>query len=347
MGWRVLFWNIQGTARGNIKLNVVKEVVALVNPDIICFAEVGLNFPYDEFPGYIFEDHIIQDKNNADTPKGLALGVWSLTHTIQGKLTPAQSTLTTSKAPVQLTRPILVANVSGVEILIVHAPSSGGALGRVTMANVADYFRDQCRGSRGKYQGFAIGDFNAHFSPFMIPIEDAYVEVLPARRVKRTSTYYYAIQSRDPMWDITQKSGGVIDFMITCGVVARAETSFHNKIEALNSSKYLGTWLSRPKTSVLADSKASPAAAGGGAAAAGAGGGAAAAAVGGGKLILQPPVSADSVYADVKAALDKGFKVVAGAASEIAGWHIDHRPVIYELITAGGSGAPRIVESSL
>ncbi|APR86301.1 Hypothetical protein A7982_11650 [Minicystis rosea] len=329
MAWQVLFWNIQGTAKGNVKLDVVKKAIELVKPDIICFAEVGLKFPYEEFPNYRFQEHLIQDKDEKDTPKGLALGVRATIHEIHGKLTPLHTTLMTSKGPVKLARPILTANVSGVEVIIAHAPSSGGPLGRVTVAEICDYFRDQCRRSRGHYQGFAVGDFNAQFSPFMMHVDEVYEEIDTARRLKRTSTYFYSIQSRDPKWDITQKSGGVIDFMITCGVVARAETNFHRDIDLLNSSLYLPKWPSTPKTSVLVDTKESSVA-------------------GIGTLVLKPSAETDSVYADVKGALDKQFKVVAGATSEIAGWHIDHRPIIYDLITAGGSpGAPRIVESGL
>ena len=321
MAWTVLFWNIQGTAKGNVKLEKVKTVIGMVKPDVIGFSEVGLKFPYDEFPEYTFQEHIIQDRNDKDTPKGLALGIKicdSLRFT--ANLGPMQTHLFTSSSLVSLTRPLLHAWVNDVEIILAHAPSSGGPLGRSTVGNIADYLRDQCRQSRGVYKGFAMGDFNAAFSPYKLAIDEEYEETFPQLNLKKKSVYYYMIEICDPGWDMTQKSGGVLDYMITCGVFGLAEKKHHHDIAALNESQYLPTWPSQQKTTVGSTSGSVP--------------------------IIES--SLDSAYGTVKSALDHNFTLHVGPKQDIAGWHIDHRPVIYEILNAerGPLGA-RVIQSHI
>ena len=323
MSWTVLFWNIQGTAKGNVKLAKVKEVVDLVKPDIIGFSEVGLKFPYDEFPAYTFQEQIIQDRNDHDTPKGLALGI-KICNTLRftADLAPMQTHLFTSSNMVSLTRPLLHAWVNDVEIILVHAPStSGGPLGRSTVGNVADYLRDQCRQSRGTYKGFAMGDFNAVYSPYKVAIDEEYEESFPQLNLKKKTAFYYIIQLCDPGWDMTQKSGGVLDYIVTCGIFGIADKKHHHTISALNESQYLPTWYpSQQKTAVGSTSGSVP----------------------------TLDASLDSAYGTVKGALDSDFTIHLGPRQTITGWHIDHRPVIYDIMNAErGPLAPRVIQSHI
>ncbi|HYR28228.1 MAG TPA: hypothetical protein VEU30_07155 [Thermoanaerobaculia bacterium] len=320
MAWTVLFWNIQGAAKQNRKLEKILEVVALVKPDLIGFSEVGLKFPYEEFTGYSFQEQIIVDRNDKDTPKGLAVGIKKEKLEFESELGPLQKNLFTSQNPVVLTRPILKVWVSGVEVVIAHAPSTGGGLGKSTVGNIFDYFRDQCRLSKGVYKGFAVGDFNAAFSPYKIAIEETYEDIDIPRKMKTKSVYYYMIQLCDPGWDITQKSGGVLDYMITCGVFGIADKTHHHTIKSLNESRYLSTWPSTPKLSVPKSELA----------------------------IETVDPSLDSVYGLVKGSLDSLFSIQLGEKEDILGWFVDHRPVIYEIMNAErGPLAPRLFTSHL
>lgn len=310
MGWKVMFWNIQGTARENEKLERVIAVIALVDPDIIGFAEVGLGFPYELLPGYEFKEETILDKNGKPTPKGLALGVKRCNHlAFTSELAHVQRTIQTSDDRVDLTRPILHAWVNDVEVILSHAPStSGGPLGRSTIANVYDYLRDQCRLSRGSYKGFAIGDYNAVYSPYLLTVDEDYIEVDHLRRLRRKSSYRYLIRSCNPGWDMTQKSGGVLDYMITCGLVGMTLSEDHEQIKNLN----MGDVLDEPakikwKKSVTRSGERWD--------------------------VVEADPSLDSVYSLVKGSLDARF-VVNEKPIWRPSWRIDHRPVIYELLNA-------------
>jgi endonuclease/exonuclease/phosphatase family metal-dependent hydrolase len=322
MAWSVLFWNIQGTAKGNVKLQKVLQVIALVKPDIIGFSEVGLAFPYDAFPEYTFQEYTIQDRNDEDTPKGLALGIKTGNLKFKSEFGPVQRSLFTSTNPVALTRPIVRAWVNDVEVIVAHAPSSGGPLGRSTVANIYDYFRDQCRLSRGVYKGIAMGDFNAAYSPYMASIDEEYEETFPHLNLRKKSVYYHAIQSCDPGWDMTQKSGGVLDYLITCDVFGIVDRTHYDTIKNLNESLYLTTWPSALKT--VTTKSGLP------------------------KDIQAIDPSLDSAYGLVKGSLDHGFDLSVGPKIDIAGWFIDHRPVIYEIMNAerGPLGA-RVIQSHI
>jgi len=320
MAWKVLFWNIQGAAKKNRKLEKILEVVGLVKPDVIGFSEVGLQFPFELFTGYSFQEQVIVDKNDNDTPKGLAVGILKEKLKFQSELGPLQKNLFTSQNPVVLTRPILSVWVSDVEVVIAHAPSTGGGLGKSTVGNLFDYFRDQCRLSKGTYKGFAVGDFNAAFSPYKVAIEEEYVTTDIPRNLKTRSIYYYMIQLCDPGWDITQKSGGVLDYMITCGVFGFVDKTHYDTIKSLNESRYLSLWPSTPKLSVPKS-----------------------------ELVIETvDPSLDSIYGLVKGSLDNLFTIQTGEKQDIPGWFVDHRPVIYEILNAerGPLGA-RVITSHL
>lgn len=322
MAWTVLFWNIQGTAKGNVKLEKVVAVINLVKPDIIGFSEVGLAFPYDAFPDYTFQEHAIQDRNDEDTPKGLALGIKNGDLKFKSEFGPVQRSLFTSTNPVSLTRPLLRAWVNDVEVILAHAPSSGGPLGRSTIANIYDYFRDQCRLSRGVYKGIAMGDFNAAFCPYMVSIDEEYEESFPALNLRKKSVYYHAIQTCDPGWDMTQKSGGVLDYIITCDVFGIVDRTHYDAIKVLNESLYLAPWPSRLKTATTRSGLP--------------------------KDIQALDPSLDSAYGVVKDWLDSGYDHTIGERVDIAGWFIDHRPVIYEIMNAerGPLGA-RVIQTNI
>lgn len=279
--------------------------------------------PYDAFPAYTFLEHGIRDRNDDETPKGLALGIKICDNLrFTSDFGPLQSQLFTSRDPVSLTRPILRAWVNDVEVVVAHAPSSDGPLGRSTVANLYDYFRDQCRRSRGVYKGFAMGDFNALYSPYMLSIEEAYEETIPHLHLRKKSVYYYTVSSCHPEWDMTQKSGGVLDYMITCGLAGVADRTHHHDIRALNESRYLNSWPSTPKTAVTRSGAL--------------------------KEIEEIDASVDSAYSLVKGSLDASFAVVEEERRDILGWFIDHRPVIYEILNAerGPLGA-RVIQSHI
>jgi hypothetical protein len=323
MGWKVLFWNIQGTAKGNIKLDVLTRTLAMVKPDVVGFSEVGLDFPYDALTDYTFKAHDVTDKNEDPTPKGLAIGILKNKLGFESNLGPVQTHLQTQNKHVKLARPLLSAWVNGVEIVVVHAPSTGGHLGRVTVANLYDYLRDQCRLSKGTYKGFAVGDFNCQFAPYMMAIEESYVKQDLERRMQTSFTFYYAVSTVSPGWDLTQKSGGVLDFMITCGVTGFAERTHHDEIKKLNESVYLSKWPSKLKTTVRKEDPDT-------------------------KLIREAKPELDSVYGLVKQDLDQAFVTKKGQRQDITGWHIDHRPIIYDIMNAErGPLAPRMIESGL
>ena len=50
----------------------------------------------------------------------------------------------------------------------------------------------------------------------------------------------------------------------------------------------------------------------------------------------------------VKGALDSDFTIHLGPRQTITGWHIDHRPVIYDIMNAErGPLAPRVIQSHI
>jgi hypothetical protein len=324
MAWRVLFWNIQGTSQDNVKLEKVLAVIDLVRPDIIGFAEVGLNFPYNQFGDYEFKEYGIVDRNGDYTPKGLALGIRRCDHLrFNSDLAPMQTKLFTSNSLVDLARPILHAWVNDVEVILCHAPStSGGQLGLSTVGNVIDYLRDQCRLSRGVYKGFAIGDFNVIYAPYMLQVDEEYEELDRLRNLRTKSVYYYNIKTVDPEWDFTQKSGGKLDFMITCGVFGIADTTHYHTIADSLRSQYIPEWPMQIKKYFPNDDVP--------------------------KVIRNDDPSLDSVYSVVKGTLESDFKLLKGKKERIVGWLIDHRPVVYEIMNAerGPLGA-RIIHTNI
>jgi len=322
MGWMVLFWNLQGTGKNNVKLDTFENVINDVQPDIIGLAEVGLWFPFERFGNYEFREYRIRDRNGNETPKGLAIGIRICDHLqFNSDLVVLQDVLYTSNDEVELTRPILKAMVNDVEVILVHAPStSNGQLGRSTVANVFDYLRDQCKGSRGTYKGFAIGDFNTPYAPYVVSVDEEYIEKEPKLNLKRKLSWRYMIRSCDPGWGITQKSGRVLDYMITCGVVGMADLLKHEKIPNLNQSIYVDKILVKPRR--LYTHSGTP------------------------NLLEIAEPSLDSIYSLVKDSLDTSFRVEKYPREQLPGWFIDHRPVIYEIINPTRGPMPPIITQS-
>ena len=324
MSWMVLFWNLQGTGKNNVKLQTFAKVIDGVQPDIIGLAEVGLWFPFEQFGDFEFKEYRIRDKNGDETPKGLAVGIRRGQHLqFTSDLIVLQDVLYTSDDEVELRRPILKVMINDVEVILVHAPStSNGQLGRVTVANVFDYFRDQCKGSRGTYKGFAIGDFNTPYAPYTVSVFEEYVERFPMLNLKKKSSWKYMIRSCDPGWGVTQKSGRVLDFMITCGVVGMADLLKHSKVPDLNSSIYVDKILVTPRRTFTNTGEP--------------------------KLVEIAEPGLDSIYGLVKDSLDTGFYVHEYPREQLPGWFIDHRPVIYDVLNpTRGPDPPIVIEKHI